>query len=166
MPFAILIAILITVGLYLAFKKILASYGQKTRQIILILIPVIIYSALNTYAGKLYIVNVNENTSLNRIIGSKTVETGGESFVISVPFNEVGLLNYCNEDLVIEKVRYSSHSLDMGYDSEPAPIPAHSFSKVFLSRGLIDYFLNDDPPDRIKTSFSSSEVRYHLRVDE
>jgi hypothetical protein len=124
----------------------------------------LVFFMLKSLGGKLYVIDEDLKVSIYTSIGSFDIpmKGGATDLTCSVPFNRVGIANQSKKTLVIEGLQYSSRSPSSS-SKEDQQIQSMAFETVFLSRGYISYFFDDNIPNEISVrGYSSQETIYWL----
>lgn len=158
------IAIVFFIVIYQLLKKRLKEKMVRYGGLVLAIALVVIIKSLGT---KVYIIEENLHILRYRSFGSFTVEIeakGGAEISCTVPYNSVGIVNKSKKTLVIDEIVYGMESIEMGASKQK--IQGYSFKNVFLSRGKIDIFYDQEIPDQVDGYTTADESRYWLHVLE
>ena len=162
LPVIAVIAILIFITVYFLLKNRL---NQKSTVYTSLGISFILFFILKTVGGRVYVIDENLNASIHKSIGSFNIEIpakGGAELSCNVHMNRTGIVNKSGKTLLIEGVFYGTSDY-AHHDDSPKRINAYSFKEVFLPRGIIDYFFDDELPKEIRVGvINNSETKYWI----
>jgi hypothetical protein len=156
----IFISVCITgVSYWFMNKKKLLS--EKTRMAALVVVLIASYTIVDMNGKHIYIVSKDYQVTLHRVFGNKTFVLNKRQIDVSINFDELGVLNESDKDLVLEPINYGQQGFYKNTHNT-FEIESNSFNSGFLVRKKIDYFFNQNISEKIG-SIHSSDIKYHLR---
>lgn len=158
----IVLAVVIGLGLIALFYFLMRKKAQKAGVIIGIILGLIAGVAFIMMAGRITVVQGQEDCGTYLVYGSPTYEfSDGTPLKLDMGSNEGYIINDSEMELVLEKVIYTtSYYSDSYYDILVKPM-----SVTPMPGFKVNYYFDDIPPDEIEVSESSGDVsKYWLRT--